>query len=56
MNQLDWWTIVGTLASLIGLVVGLYVLSVAKDARSAAQGAQTEVLPKIRTIRTHPKP
>jgi hypothetical protein len=41
MTQMDWWTIVGTLASLVGLVVGLYVLSVAKDARSAAQGAQT---------------
>jgi hypothetical protein len=40
MTQMDWWTIVGTLASLVGLVVGLYVLSVAKDARSAALGAQ----------------
>jgi hypothetical protein len=37
---MDWWTIVGTLASVLGLGVGLYVLSVAKDARSAARDAR----------------
>jgi hypothetical protein len=40
MTQIDWWTIVGTLASLAGFALSWYVLSVAKDARSAAEGAQ----------------
>ena len=37
---MDWWTIVGTLASLTGLGVGLYVLRVAKGARGAARDAR----------------
>jgi hypothetical protein len=40
MTQMDCWTIVGTLASLAGLGVGLYVLSVAKEAKTAAQDAR----------------
>ena len=40
MNEPDWWTIVGTLASLTGLGLGLYVLRVAKDARRAAREAR----------------
>ncbi len=40
MTHLDSWTIVGTLASLAGFVLSWYVLSVAKDARTAAEGAQ----------------
>jgi hypothetical protein len=34
---MDAWTIVGTVASLIGLALGLWVLSVAVDAKTAAQ-------------------
>jgi hypothetical protein len=37
---MHWWTIVGTLASLAGFGLGLYVLHVAKDARSAARDAR----------------
>jgi len=37
---MDWWTIVGTLASVLGLGVGIYVLYVAKDARRAARDAR----------------
>jgi hypothetical protein len=37
---MDWWEIVGTIASVVGLGVGVYVLSVAKDARTAAQEAR----------------
>jgi len=37
---MDWWTTVGTLASLAGFALSWYVLSVAKGARAAAQGAQ----------------
>jgi len=40
MTQFDWWTIVGSLASLDGFGLGLYVLHVAKDARRAAREAR----------------
>lgn len=41
MKQMDWWTIVSTFSSVIGLGVGVYVLIVAKGAKTAAQGART---------------
>jgi hypothetical protein len=34
---MDWWTIAGTVASLAGFALGLYVLRVAKGARAAAR-------------------
>jgi len=41
MTQMDWWTIACTLANLAGFALSWYVPSVAKDARAAAEGAQT---------------
>jgi len=38
MSALD---VIGAIASIAGLIVSLYVLRVAKDAREAARGAQT---------------
>lgn len=35
-----WWTVTGTLASVIGLGVGIYVIIVARGARDAAQAAR----------------
>jgi len=35
-----WWTVIGTLASVIGLGVGIYVIYVARGAREAAQAAR----------------
>lgn len=37
---MDSWTIVGTIASIAGFALGLYVLHVAEGARSAAQDAR----------------
>ena len=34
-----WWTVIGTLASVIGLGIGAYVIVVARGAREAAQAA-----------------
>jgi hypothetical protein len=34
-----WWTVIGTVASVIGLGVGIYVIVVARGAREAAQAA-----------------
>jgi hypothetical protein len=45
---MDWWTIVGASASLAGLALGLYVLHVAKGARSAANEAR--VLARKRSL------
>jgi len=38
-NRMDWWTVVGTVASVAGFAVSLWVLAVARSARSAAQAA-----------------
>ena len=35
-----WWTVIGTVASAIGLGVGVYVIFVAKGAREAAEAAR----------------
>lgn len=40
LTQMDWWTITGTVASAVGVGLGLYVLHVAKGARSAARAAR----------------
>jgi hypothetical protein len=37
---MEWWSIIGTIASVAGLALGLYVLYVAIGARSAAQDAR----------------
>ena len=36
-----WLDLIGTLASVAGLIVSLWVLSVAKDAKDAAEAAST---------------
>jgi len=38
---MDLWTVTGTIASVAGLGVSIWVLRVAKDAREAAQGARS---------------
>ena len=35
-----WWTVIGTLASVIGLGVGIYVIIIASGARDAARAAR----------------
>jgi hypothetical protein len=40
LTQIDWWTVAGTVASAAGVALGLYVLHVAKGARSAAEDAR----------------
>lgn len=37
-----WWTVAGTLASFVGVAVGLYVLCVAKGAKKAALDASAD--------------
>jgi hypothetical protein len=36
-----WWTVIGTLASIAGLGVGIYVVIVARGARAAAESARS---------------
>lgn len=38
---MDWWTVIGTVASVVGLAISIWVLVVAKDARDAAKAARS---------------
>jgi hypothetical protein len=38
---MDTWTVTGTLASVAGVLMGIYVIHVTRDAREAAQAART---------------
>jgi hypothetical protein len=40
MSQNDWWTIIGTIASIAGFGVGVYVIHVTTEARQAAREAR----------------